>query len=94
MQNKPTTVSQHTNSVPRELNYVEEQKELLLQKANSTSKHFMGPSRCISMPLIKKVLAFMLEKCKNGLPITRDNMNEGTGSYYIPEDSTARFQSQ
>jgi hypothetical protein len=54
----------------------------------------MGPSRCISMPLIKKVLAFMLEKCKNGLPITRDNMNEGTGSYYIPEDSTARFQSQ
>jgi hypothetical protein len=49
----------------------------------------MGPSRHISMPL-----AFVLEKCKNGLPITRDNMNEGNGNHYISEDPKVRFQSQ
>jgi hypothetical protein len=47
------TVQQHTNSVPRKLNEAEKQRTIIKEK-NSTQKHFMGPSRHISMPLIKK----------------------------------------
>jgi len=91
------TVPQHTNSVPRKLNEAEKHRKNYYERKkkkrkNSTHKHFMGPSRHISIPL--KVLAFVLEKCENGLPITKDNMNEGNGSHYISEDPTVRFQSQ
>jgi hypothetical protein len=69
------------------------QKELL-KGANSTPKAFRGTKHGNFIAIDDKVLEFVLEKRKNGLPVTRDNTNEGIGNCYIPEDSTARFQSQ
>jgi len=43
----------------------------------------------------ERFLEFVLELCKNGLPIYHgENIKEGIGSHHIPENPTARFQSQ
>jgi hypothetical protein len=42
----------------------------------------------------KNVLGFILEKCKNGLWVTRETIQLGIGNHYMIEDSTARFKSQ
>jgi hypothetical protein len=49
-----------------------------------TEKHFLGPSRKISMPLIKssRVCARKMKK---------QNVNKGTGRCYFPENSAAKI---
>jgi transposase-like protein len=49
------------------------QKELL-KGANSTQKAFRGPKHGHFNAIDEKVLEFVLEKCKNGLPITRETI--------------------
>lgn len=73
---------------------LKETQRTIFKEKKSTSKEFHGPKQAYFNAPYKKILAFVLEKCENGLPITRDNMNEGIGSYYISEDPTVIFQSQ
>jgi transposase-like protein len=71
-------------------------KQKLLKGANSTQKAFRGPKHGNFNAADKKVLEFVLEKRKNGLPITRETirMKALDTATYILEDSTARLQSQ
>jgi hypothetical protein len=46
----------------------------LLKGENSTRKAFHGPKHGNSNATDEKVLEFVLEKCKNGLPITRETI--------------------
>jgi hypothetical protein len=49
------------------------QKELL-KGANSTRKAFRGPKHGNFSAIHEKVLEFVLEKCKNDLPVTRETI--------------------
>ena len=53
-----------------------ENKELSLKKQIQTEKHVVGPNTGIWVT-DEKVLALLPEKHKNGLHVTRDNMNDG-----------------
>jgi hypothetical protein len=49
-------------------------QEELLKGANSTQKAFRGPKHGNFNAVDEKVLEFVLEKCKNGLPVTRETI--------------------
>lgn len=68
-------------------------KELKLKKNILTVSISWAQAGIFQSPL-QKGTVYCAKKCENGLPTTRDNMNEGNGSHYISEDPTVRFQSQ
>jgi hypothetical protein len=47
-------------------------QKALLKGANSARKAFRGPKHGNFNAVDEKVLEFVLEKCKNGLPVTRE----------------------
>jgi hypothetical protein len=72
MQKKPVTLPWYDNPVSwNRICDTEENKETILKGSKFNLKHFLGPSRRISI-LNKKFLEFVLEKHKKDLPITRD----------------------
>jgi hypothetical protein len=49
-------------------------QDKLLKGANSTQKAFCGPKHGKFNAVDKKFQEFVLGKCKNGLPITRETI--------------------
>jgi hypothetical protein len=78
---KPTTVPQHRDSASQT---VMEKTKRTAEWSNSTQKAFLGPKHGKFNAIGDKVLEFVLEKNKNGLPIPREAIkNEGTENCYI-----------
>jgi hypothetical protein len=74
----------------RKMHDTREMKKPLSKGINKTQKLFCELKKGNFKANNKNTLQFMLEKCKNGLPATR----ETTGSHHISAVSMARFQSQ
>jgi hypothetical protein len=57
-----------------ELNVRRRKQKELLKGANSTRKAFRGPKHGNFNAIDEKILEFVLERSKNGLPVTRETI--------------------